>query len=56
MGTALFLLISGPFAHTSHAVLTTIERDLLLTEVAESAIEFAIDELRDAEASEREPS
>jgi hypothetical protein len=45
--------LEAPMDSTDHAVLTTIEHDLLRSEVIERAIEFAIDELRGATAVER---
>ena len=45
--------LEAPMDSTDHAVLTTIEHDLLRSEVVERAIEFAIDELRGAAAIER---
>jgi DNA invertase Pin-like site-specific DNA recombinase len=45
--------LEAPMDGTDHAVLTSIERDLLRSEVVERAIGFAINELRGATAVER---
>jgi hypothetical protein len=45
--------LEAPMESTDHAVLTSIEHDLLRSEVLEHAIEFAIDELRGSTAVEQ---
>ena len=46
--------LEAPMEATDHAVLASIERDLLPPEIVERAIEFAIDELRpDSDDSRR---
>jgi hypothetical protein len=45
--------LEAPMDNTDHAVLASIERELLRPEVVERAIEFAIDELRPGTPAER---